>query len=150
MTAIFRPVAVMALALAVLALGSVAPVAETLPGPIAALVVRVLDGDTLEVRARVWLSQDVAVGVRLLGVDAPEIKGKCAAEIAKAQEARALVERLAPAGSVVRLRGIKPDKYAGRVDAEVEVSGGRDLAGELIAAGLARPYAGGQRKGWCE
>lgn len=124
--------------------------AEVLPGPIPAKVVRVLDGDTINVRARIWFDQDVVVAVRLLGVDAPEIKGKCPAEVAMAREARAFVLSVAPVGSTVLLRGVRPDKYAGRVDASVEVSAERDLAETLLAAGLARLYAGGKRGGWCQ
>ncbi len=40
-------------------------------------------------------------------------------------------------------------KFAGRVVAHVVVDA-NDLAEELIVAGLARAYDGGQREGWCE
>lgn len=125
--------------------------AETMPGPVGARVVGVIDGDTLDTRAQIWLDQEIAVRVRLLGVDTPEMRGKCADEVAKARQAKArAIELLVPLGlTVVKLRDIKHDKYAGRVDARVELPDGRDLAGELIAAGLARAYAGGARRGWC-
>ena len=51
--------------------------AETLTGPVAAIVERVVDGDTLAVRARVWLGQDIHVLVRIRGIDAPELKANC-------------------------------------------------------------------------
>ena len=85
------------LALAVsLFLGPSTRAAEVLPGPVAADVVRVIDGDTLDVLARVWLGQTVQVRVRLDGVDAPELRGRCAGERAQAEEVRAwLVRQLA-------------------------------------------------------
>ena len=123
--------------------------AETLKGPIPARVIRVIDGDTLEVEVRIWFGQDVTVNVRVLGVDTPEMKGKCPAEIEAAKKAGMFTWGLAPPGGLVQLHSVKPDKYAGRVDAIVELSNGRDLAAALIAAGLARPYAGDKRQSWC-
>ena len=35
-----------------------------LPGPIPAALVRVIDGDTIEVRARIWLDLDLTTRVR--------------------------------------------------------------------------------------
>jgi hypothetical protein len=52
------------------------------------------------------------------------------------------------AGKIVTLSAIQPDKYRKRVDAYVSING-RDLGDALIAAGLARPYTGGHRAGWC-
>ena len=43
--------------------------AETIPGP--AAVVRAIDGDTLDVRARVWVGNDITALVRRRGGDAP-------------------------------------------------------------------------------
>jgi endonuclease YncB( thermonuclease family) len=51
-------------------------------------------------------------------------------------------------GRIVALTAVEPDKYRKRIDAYVEIDG-RDLGDSLIAAGLARPYAGGHRDGWC-
>lgn len=121
---------------------------DVLAGPVPARVLRVIDGDTLTVRARIWLGQEVEVRVRIAAVDAPELKGGCARERALAREARALVEATIGAGEVV-LRDIRYGKFAGRVLARVE-SGGEDLAGLLRAAGLARAYGGGRRGSWCE
>jgi endonuclease YncB( thermonuclease family) len=57
-----------------------APAAERLSGPYSAAVERVVDGDTLAVRVRVWLGHELAVLVRVRGID-------CAAA-ARASEAR--------------------------------------------------------------
>jgi endonuclease YncB( thermonuclease family) len=49
-----------------------------LAGPVMARVIRVYDGDTILVRARIWVDQEIEIRVRLAGVDTPEIKGQCA------------------------------------------------------------------------
>ena len=122
--------------------------AEVLPGPVAADVVKVIDGDTLDVLARVWLGQTVHVRVRLDGVDTPELRGRCAGERAQAQEARSwLVRQLA--GRTISLRQVRLGKYAGRVVARVELDDGQDLSVMLLRAGLARPYDGRERADWC-
>jgi endonuclease YncB( thermonuclease family) len=53
-------------------------------------------------------------------------------------------------GRTVTLTAIEPDKYDKRVDAYVQLRDGRDRGDALIAAGLARPYSGGHRDGWCQ
>lgn len=118
-----------------------------LPGPVPARVERVIDGDTLAVRARIWFNQDLRVRVRIAGIDTPERRGKCAAERALAARAKALVQAYLGAGDV-ELFNIRPDKYGGRVLADVRMAGG-DLSERLLKAGLARPYDGGRRAGWC-
>ncbi|HEY5597861.1 MAG TPA: nuclease, partial [Kiloniellales bacterium] len=49
----------------------------------------------------------------------------------------------------VRLYDISIGKYGGRVVARVVTAGGEDLGHGLLAAGLARPYAGRSRRPWC-
>lgn len=63
-----------------------------MPGPIQAEVVRVIDGDTLLVRARIWPGQTVETKVRLDGVNTPEKRGKCVQEKELAAEATAFME----------------------------------------------------------
>ncbi|MFQ6017634.1 MAG: thermonuclease family protein, partial [Kiloniellaceae bacterium] len=126
---------------------------ERLSGPVPALVVSVLDGDTIEVRARIWLGQDIRTRVRLSDIDAPELRGECERERELAEKARAfLAARLGPKGegpAEVRLLDIRYGKYAGRILARVETPGGEDLGRTLVAAGLARPYDGRSRAPWC-
>jgi len=121
--------------------------ARFLPGPVRATVERVVDGDTLEVRAQIWLGQEVRVLARVAGVDTPELAGQCQLERALAAQARDFVQRFAGSGAVI-LRDIKQDKYGGRVVARVSNAQNRDLSGALIEAGLARRYAGGKRGDW--
>ena len=119
-----------------------------LAGPVPAEVLRVIDGDTLEVRAHIWLGQQIETLLRIYGIDAPELKAKCAAERAAARRARdALVERIGD--QPVMLRDIRFEKYAGRVMSRVE-SGGTDVGRALIGDGLVRSYAGKKRERWCE
>jgi endonuclease YncB( thermonuclease family) len=128
------------------ALGAERP--GVLAGPIPARVLQVVDGDTVRVRARIWLDQELTTLVRLAGVDAPETKARCEEERVLAARAHALLETLAADGVVV-LADVTLGKYAGRVVARVSSPGGKDWAAALLAAGLARPYDGGAREGWC-
>jgi micrococcal nuclease len=137
-----------ALALAALVHAAISGAAETLPGPVRARVLGVIDGDTIAVQARIWLGQDVDIHVRLTGIDAPELKGKCAQERRAAEEARATLAKLVSPGEVI-LSEIRYDKYGGRVLARVAAPDGTDLAQALMARHLARPYDGRARAGWC-
>ena len=119
-----------------------------LEGPVAAEVLRVIDGDTLTVRAKIWIGQELTTNVRLSGVNAPELSGDRDEERMLAEAARQfLAERVQ--GRAVFLRSIALDKFGGRVVAVVE-DGGGDLAAALLAARLAVPYDGGHRGSWCE
>ncbi|WP_043643611.1 thermonuclease family protein [Caenispirillum salinarum] len=139
------------LSAAVAAVPVTAAWADALPGPVEARVVDVIDGDSLRVKARIWLSQDVETIVRLAGIDAPEMRGRCDEEKQRAQAARAALEdAVETVGGVVMLTGIEQDKFGGRVLARVADASGRDLARVLTDAGLARPYEGGRRESWCE
>lgn len=119
-----------------------------LPGPVPARVLRVIDGDTIVVRARVWIDQQIEIRVRLGGIDTPELRGRCEFETTLARRARALVAAKV-GGQDVKLRRIRYGKFAGRVIARVELANGEDLTQLLMAAGLGRPYDGAGRKPWC-
>jgi endonuclease YncB( thermonuclease family) len=133
--------------LAALAAGT-AGAREVIPGPLAAEVIAVVDGDTLDVRVHVWLGQQVETRVRILGIDAPELRARCPEERQRAGAARDWLLREVAKRDVV-LRDVRYDKYGGRVLAHVETEGGADLGRELLARHLARPYQGGRRDGWC-
>ena len=132
---------------AILTAGTVSA-GETVPGPVPAEVLRVIDGDTIEVAAFIWLGQRVRVRVRLEGSDTPELRGQCASERELAQQAKDLVSRYTE-GRSVSLYGIHYGKYAGRIVARVQLGGGETLAMLLLSAGLAHEYDGGKRDGWC-
>jgi endonuclease YncB( thermonuclease family) len=117
-------------------------------GPVRAHLVRVLDGDTVEVLARIWPDHYVETRVRLAGIDAPELRGRCAEESALAERAKARLAALL-AGNRLLLADVHYGKYAGRVVARVLTEDGRDVAQILRTEKLARPYAGGRRAHWC-
>lgn len=121
---------------------------EVISGPIAAQVVEVLDGDTLLVNATIWLGQKVVTKVRILGVDAPELKGRCPEETRLANQAKVFVETWLENRDVY-LQAVQFGKYAGRVLAVVKTGTGETLSEAILERGLARPYKGGKRQSWC-
>ena len=121
---------------------------ERVAGPVPAAVLRVIDGDSIEIKARIWLGIDVTVEVRLRGIDTPEMKGHCPTEKMMATAARDRLQELA--GKEVVLANIKGDKFGGRVDADVTTADGTDLKTAMLASGLARPYDGRTRGEWCD
>lgn len=115
-----------------------------------ASVVRVVDGDTVNVRIAIWIDQELSASIRVRGIDTPELKGQCVSERALAQMALAHAGYLLPAGARVVLSNVGADKFGGRYDADLRVPDGRMLAAVMIEAGLARAYKGGKRAGWCD
>ena len=136
--------------LALILLGATAQLnaAEVFPGPVVAEVIDVIDGDSLRLRVRIWIDQELTVVLRLSGIDAPELRSRCATEQRAAEKARALTTFLVT-GQTVIVTNLRHDKYGGRVLGEVRLSDGRDLAETLVNANLARSYDGGPRQGWC-
>jgi endonuclease YncB( thermonuclease family) len=128
---------------------SAARAGDVLSGPVEAEVLRVVDGDTLAVRAKIWLGQTIEIDVRLAGIDAPELHGACDRERDAAVRSKEALAALAE-GHDVRLTNIKRDKFGGRVIANV----GNDEAGDFSTAQLAqhfaRAYDGGKRSPWCD
>ncbi len=112
---------------------------------------RVIDGDTLVVNAYVWPQVTIeGASIRVLGIDTPELHGKCAREKAMAKQAKELMLEAFPAGTLVQLLGVKPDKYGGRFNARVLSADGQSWAQLLFDADLAAPYDGqGPKRDWC-
>lgn len=128
---------------------AVARAAEEIAGPVDAVVLKVVDGDTVRVSARIWLNQTVETLVRLKGVDTPELRGACPQEKDLAAKAKVLVAETLAEGETVQLLDVEPDKYGGRVVARIQTPDGRDLSAVLIGAGLAYAYDGGRKTPWC-
>lgn len=119
-----------------------------LAGAYRAHVMSVIDGDTVEARVHIWMGQEVVTRVRLKDIDAPEITGACGPARVQAASARDRLEALVK-GPGMTLTEVRPDKYFGRVVARIVMPDGRDAGAILLSEGLARPYGGGRRKGWC-
>ena len=137
--------------LAILVLLFVSTTASSAPamqGPVTAEVIRVLDGDTFDVRAQIWVGHFIETRVRINGIDTPEMRSKCLDEKDKANAAKQALEKMV-LQQTVYLIDIENGKYAGRVLAKAQTMDGTDLADAMIKQGYARPYNGGKRAGWC-
>ncbi len=123
--------------------------ARQLKGIYPAETLRVIDGDTVEMRVSIWLGQEVITKVRLRDIDAPELRARCAFELRLAQEASDALKALLAAGPVF-LTDIGYDKYGTRVVARIVDANSTDLGATLVSRQLARPYSGGKRQSWCD
>lgn len=117
-------------------------------GPVQGEVLRVIDGDTVTVRALVWPGQSIVVNVRIRGVDAPEMHSRCEDEHRAALRARDRLAALVGSGAVY-LSNIAGAKYYGRVLADLETESGEAVAARLLGEEMVRPYRGGRRLAWC-
>ncbi|MFT2112208.1 thermonuclease family protein [Marinomonas sp. 2405UD68-3] len=132
-----------------LMLSLIAPVSSYAQDIIVSRVVSVYDADTFRVDIEGW--PDIVgknMPIRVKGVDAPEIRGKCVSEKKDAKVARDFTRSLLESGARVELRNLKRGKYF-RFLADVYIDNVL-LSERLISNGLARPYDGGRRDGWCE
>jgi micrococcal nuclease len=125
------------------------PHRDIVQGPVRGEVTDVVDGDTIEVRLHVWIGEDVTTRVRVSGIDAPELHGKCGGEREKAAAAKREMEHLVASGAVT-LTGIRLEKYAGRVLTQVETPDGTDVGQHMLQGGFARAYHGERRGSWCD
>ncbi|WP_407167773.1 thermonuclease family protein [Bradyrhizobium sp. ORS 111] len=111
-------------------------------------VIRTIDGDTFAARVHVSPGLDLTTHVRLRGIDAPELKASCPQELQMAEAATSALRELLRQGDVV-IYNVGPDKYQGRVVADVATRKTDDVSAALLAGGYARAYNGGHRGGWC-
>jgi endonuclease YncB( thermonuclease family) len=125
-----------------------AAAAKLFRGPVEAVVVEVLDGDTFLAEALVWPGHTVRVNVRIRGIDAPEMKARCSGERVAAERARDALALLFAEGPVA-ISNISGAKYYGRVLADVTTAAGHAVAPLLLGEKLVRPYGGGRRDPWC-
>jgi len=114
----------------------------------AADVVRIIDGDTFVARMRTGPGGEVETRVRLRSIDAAELHARCSKELRLALAARAALQRLLAEGSVM-LSHVGPDKYPGRIDANVATRSTNDISAAMLSGGFARAYDGGRRGSWC-
>jgi endonuclease YncB( thermonuclease family) len=111
-------------------------------------VIRTIDGDTFEARVHLREGRDLLTRVRLRGIDAPELKASCREELDKAESATDALQDLLGQGGVT-IYNVGPDKYQGRVVADVATRRTANVSAALLAAGHVRSYKGGHRSTWC-
>ena len=111
-------------------------------------IIGIYDGDTFRVDID-ELSDIVGknIAIRILGIDTPEIKGKCDKEKQLAIKARDFTRSYLNNASSVQLSNLKRDKYF-RLLADVYVDG-ESLAAALLANDLAVRYSGKKKLTWC-
>lgn len=115
---------------------------ETNYGDMEAVVVRVVDGDTIIVDIP-DLPPVIGknIGIRISGCDTPELHDKHPEKRARAQQAKSFVTTLLQ-GKKVRLKDVKRGKYF-RLIADVIIQQ-ISLSTLLIDEGYAKPYSGGK------
>lgn len=103
-----------------------------------AKILRVVDGDTYEVEVDLGFNVFTKQKIRLLGVNAPETKGKDEAEKKLGLEAKAWVETAIPLGTIVLLTAKGKDSF-GRYLADIIIDG-KNLADLLLENTATREY----------
>lgn len=90
------------------------------------------------------------MGVRVFGIDTPELRTKNACEKKKAEEAKAVLTTLLGKAERVDIVNVRKDKYF-RILGTI-LADGRSIADELIKQGLAYPYHGEKKlkRNWCK
>ena len=113
-------------------------------------VTSIYDGDTF--RANIKEYPDVIgyrIGIRVNGIDTPEMRGKCLEEKALAKSAKQFTVKKLREAKKIELRNMKRGKYF-RIVADVYVDG-NNLGAMLIENKLAVVYDGGRKaKDWCQ
>ena len=87
------------------------------------------------------------IGVRIYGIDTPEIKGHCLKEIQIAVKAKEYVTLKLKNAKQIDLKNIRRDKYF-RILADVYYDNIL-LSNDLIKLKYARPYFGDTKQSWC-
>jgi len=113
-------------------------------------VTSVYDGDTF--RATINACPQLigeCIGIRIKGIDTPEMKGKCQAEKDLARMAKQYTVAMLRGAKMVELRNMKRREYFRIV---ADVYGDRKYIGQsLVLNGLAARYDGGEKtKDWCK
>lgn len=103
-------------------------------GDMAGVVVRVIDGDSLEACALLRIGS-----IRVHGIDAPEMN------TAAGKRSKQFAEAIVPLGRVLLMRLQGPDKFGGRVGGNLQLPDGEWLSDAMLKAGYAKPYSGGKR-----
>jgi micrococcal nuclease len=112
-------------------------------------VTSIYDGDTFRVNLKGYPELiGNRIGIRINGIDTPEMRGECQKEKRLARQAKQFVVTQLRSAKKVELRNMKRGKYF-RIVADVYVDG-KNLGNMLIDSAMAVPYDGGHKaKDWC-
>lgn len=111
-------------------------------------ITSIYDADTFRVNIHSWPRIiGERIPIRVNGIDAPEMRGKCQKETELARKAKKVTVAMLRNGKEIELRNLKRGKYF-RIVADVYIDG-KSLSEVLISQGLAYEYYGGKKKSWC-
>ena len=101
-----------------------------------ATVIRVVDGDTVDCRIDLGWNVFVEGKVRLLGINAPEMRTP------EGPISKAFLERLMPVGNIFLLRSVKDrkEKYGRYLGVFYKVGPDQSVNDEMVASGMAVRY----------
>ena len=111
----------------------------------------IYDGDTITIKCLSdFRCKNNTLKVRVMGVDTPEIKGKCRNEILLARKAKQFTVAFVRTPGEIKLSYDDYKKYDryGRLLAYISVDG-IDLSKSLIENNLGRKNHGEKRRSWC-
>lgn len=113
-------------------------------------VTSIYDGDTFRVNIPKYpelIGRNI--GIRINGIDTPEIKGKCEHEKQIAFEAKQFTMEMLTKAKMIELRNLQRGKYF-RIVADVYADG-VNVGDELVKESLAVVYDGRKKvKDWCD
>lgn len=113
-------------------------------------VTSIYDGDTFRVNLKDYPEIiGERIGIRINGIDTPEMRAQCQKEKKLAQQAKQFSVTQLRNAKHIELRNMRRGKYF-RIVADVYVDG-KDLGKMLVDNALAVPYDGGHKgKDWCK
>ncbi len=107
-------------------------------------VTHIVDGDTVSIKC----PDKIEDRARIMGLDTAETDANCYAEWVMAVRAKWALRWLVWRARNVTMESHGTDRYR-RILIVLKIDG-VDVAGQLIAMDLARPYEGGRRASWCD
>lgn len=110
-------------------------------------IVKVIDGDTVNVMVD-FLPRELGniISIRILGIDTPEMRGKCINEIEKAKEAKSYLKELIKTDQYsIVIKG--RDKYF-RILGDIKIKD-KYVSQLMLEKGYARRYNGKEKQSWC-
>lgn len=107
-------------------------------------VASITDGDTVRLLCR----GPEIIPARIRGYDTPEVfSPKCTSEALQGMAATYRLRAILWSAETMTMDAYGEDRY-GRMLIDIRADG-RKVSSLMIGSGLARPYDGGQRQGWC-